>query len=127
MRGISGEKGCSAARHSGCLRYPSGTEKRAKNKVKHFHGPLQLQFLFRAMTPRTSSVARVHPCRKAIAVAGTYAATIEVGEQDAPIRPTRTSGKATAVVGNYAVKIVVAGQADLALNQSHTCGWQLCR
>ena len=57
------------------------------------------------MTPRTMSVACVDPCGKATAVVCTYAANVEVEEQDALTRPTYTSRKATAVVGSYACEI----------------------
>ena len=69
---------------------PSRAEEYKKKNDKHTQGPLRLQSPFRAMTPRTSSVACVDPCGKAIAVVGTYAAKIEVGEQDALTRPTYT-------------------------------------
>ena len=89
----------------------SGTklyEKKKKNE--NLEDPLRPQFFIRAMTPRTSLVACVDPCGKAIAVVGTYAAKIEVEKQDALTRPTYTSRKATAVVGNYAAKIVTGEQ-----------------
>ena len=58
------------------------------------------------MTPRTSSVACVDTCGKAIAVVGTYAGNIGTEEQGALTRPTSTSRKARLVVGSYAAEIV---------------------
>ena len=83
---------------------PSRAEGYKENTDKHIQGQLRLQCPFRVMTPRTSSVACVDPCGKAIAVVSTCAAEIEVEEQDALTRPTCTSGKSTAVVGNYTGK-----------------------
>ena len=84
------------------------------------------------MTPRTMSVACVDPCGKATAVVCTYAANVEVEEQDALTRPTYTSRKATAVVGNSAAKNIHwearrPDQTDFVLSHSHASGRQLWR
>ena len=67
---------------------PSRTEEHKENKDKHTQGQLRLQSPFRAMTPFSLWVACVDICGKATAVVGTYAAKIEVEEQDALTRPT---------------------------------------
>ena len=59
---------------------PAKAEGHKENTERYIQGLRRLQSPFRAMTPRTSSVAFVDPCEKAAAVVGTYAGNIEAEE-----------------------------------------------